>query len=64
MITARDKLKCVERELVYRHRVYDRLVERGKMTKRQSQHEIELMEAIAADYRTVVKAEADAELPL
>jgi hypothetical protein len=64
MITARDKLKCIERELVFRHRVYDRLVERGKMTKRQAERELELMEAIAADYRALVKAEADAELPL
>jgi hypothetical protein len=61
MITARDKLKCIERELSYRRRVYDRLIERGKMTERQAVREIELMEAIAADYRTLDQAEG---LPL
>lgn len=61
MITARDKLKCIERELSYRHRVYDRLIERGKMTERQAVREIELMEAIAADYRALDQAEG---LPL
>ncbi|SIO49647.1 hypothetical protein SAMN05443247_06507 [Bradyrhizobium erythrophlei] len=49
-ITAADKLECAERELRYRRRVYGRLVERGKMTKGQSERELQLMEAIAEDY--------------
>jgi hypothetical protein len=51
MITADDKLQCAERELRYRRRVYGRLIERGKMSKRQCERELELMEAIAEDYR-------------
>lgn len=56
-ITVADKLACLERELKYRHRVYARLVERGKMTERQRDRELELMEAIAQDYRESVKQE-------
>ncbi|UPK03139.1 hypothetical protein [Bradyrhizobium sp. 170] len=61
MITADDKLQCAERELRYRQRVYGRLVDRGKMTKRQCDRELELMEAIAEDYRKLAAQEA---LPL
>ena len=54
MITTADKLHCVERELGYRRRVYDRLVCRGKMTELHARREIALMEAIAEDYRAVL----------
>ena len=56
-ITAADKMHCAERELKYRHRVYDRLVERGKMTNEQAKRELELMEAIALDYRALAMEE-------
>jgi hypothetical protein len=58
MITTQDKLKCVERELRYRHRVYGRLVERGKMSEPQRHQEIKIMEAILDDYRQLVDDEA------
>jgi hypothetical protein len=57
MITTQDKLKCVERELGFRQRVYDRLIERGKMSKRQADREIELMIAIVDDYQAMAEAE-------
>jgi hypothetical protein len=57
MITATDKLQCAEREVKYRRRVYGRLVERGKMAKRDSERELELMEAIAEDYRKLAEQE-------
>lgn len=57
-ITAADKLQCVERELRYRHRVYGRLVERGKMTRQEADRELELMAAIAEDYREVAAEDA------
>ena len=57
MITIEDKLKCVERGLGFRQRVYDRLIERGKMSKRQADREIELMIAIVDDYRSMAEAE-------
>jgi hypothetical protein len=56
-ITLTDKLACLERELKYRKRVYARLVDRGKMTAQQSQRELELMEAIAQDYRELAPTE-------
>lgn len=57
MITAAEKMECAERELRYRRRVYGRLVERGKMTKAQADRELELMEAIALDYRALAEEE-------
>jgi hypothetical protein len=57
MITATDKLQCAEREVKYRRRVYGRLAERGKMAKRDSERELELMEAIAEDYRKLAEQE-------
>jgi hypothetical protein len=58
MITAQEKLRCVERELSYRRRVYTRLVARGKMSEPQRIEELRLMEAIRDDYRDLVSDEA------
>jgi hypothetical protein len=58
MITAVDKMQCAERELRYRRHVYGRLVERGKMTREQADRELELMAAIAEDYREVAAEDA------
>jgi hypothetical protein len=57
-ITATDKMQCAERELKYRRRVYGRLVERGKMSLLQCKRELELMEAIAEDYRKLATQDA------
>lgn len=61
MITAKEKLRCVERELSYRRRVYARLVARGKMSELQRVEELRLMEAIRDDYRDLA---SDEEIPL
>ena len=53
--TAAEKLKCAERELKQRYRVYARLVAQNKITQRQADHEIALMEDIAADYRALIE---------
>ena len=45
------KLKCIERELRLRRRVYPRWVAEGRMKIRDAEHEIKTMEAIADDYR-------------
>lgn len=50
-----DKLHCIERELKYRYRVYQRRVAAGEMTKRQADREIAIMEEIGADYREKVE---------
>lgn len=55
--TAADKLRCAERGLRQRRRVYPRLVESGRMTQAEADRETACMEAIAADYRAQVAAE-------
>jgi hypothetical protein len=57
MITNLEKLRCVERELRFRFRVYDRLVVRGKMSRADQEHEIEVMSAIVEDYRALAAAD-------
>lgn len=56
-VTSADKLACVERELRFRFRVYDRLVVRGKMSRAEQEHEIEVMSAIVEDYRAMATAD-------
>lgn len=56
-ITAREKFECAEREVKQRRHVYGRLVDNGKMTPLFAQRRIDLMEAIAADYRVLADAE-------
>ena len=51
IITETDKLKCAERELAMRKRVYPRLVKQDRMSAGEAAHEIACMEEIAADYK-------------
>ena len=57
MITAHDKLRCAERELALRRRVYPRWVNDGKITHREARQELDLMQAIADDYRKLADIE-------
>jgi hypothetical protein len=59
--TNEEKLACVERELRYRRRVYQRRVEAETMTPEQMQREVSLMEAIRDDYQKLAAGE---RLPL
>jgi hypothetical protein len=61
MISNQDKLACAMRELRLRRQVYERRVGNGTMSESQAAREIELMTAIADDYRELVGREA---LPL
>jgi hypothetical protein len=54
--SARDKLKAVEREIRYREHVYPKRVKDGKMTQRDSDFQIGIFKAIAAE----IKPQADA----
>jgi len=45
------KLACVEREIKMRERVYPRWVAAGKMSQEKADLELEVMRAIAEDYR-------------
>ena len=56
MITPSEKLKCAERELHYRKRVYGRMVSKGSMSEADRDHEIAVMEAIRDDYCRQVEA--------
>jgi|KBSMisStaDraftv2_1062788.scaffolds.fasta_scaffold118832_4 hypothetical protein len=51
MISDRDKLQCVERELRMRHKVYPRWIAAKRMTEATAEREIEVMRAIYEDYR-------------
>lgn len=62
-ITLAEKITCLERELNLRKRVYPRLIDRGKMRPRESDHEIEVIAAILEDYRQHIKNDVD-DLPL
>lgn len=48
--TAAEKRAAAERELKFRRRVYPRWIAAGKMTQKEADRQIALMEAIAADY--------------
>ncbi len=57
LFTAADKQSAIEREIKYRERVFDRLVEAGKMTKKTATFQIAIFRAIADDYAELAKQE-------
>ena len=46
MITVREQLECLEREIARRKRAYPIMVEAGKMSKGRAEKEIKTMEAV------------------
>ena len=52
------KLKCLAREIGIRKAVYPRRVAEGKMDQRAAVYEIEVMEAILADYQKRARDES------
>jgi len=50
-ITREEKLRCAQRELAMRERVYPRLIANGRMTKEEASRELDAMRSIAADYQ-------------
>lgn len=57
MITAKEKLAEIERELKYRAFVYQRRIDDGKMTRETADKQIAIMRAIRDDYRNIVNQE-------
>lgn len=55
--TVHEKAARAWRELCQRQRVYDRLVDQGKMTRQFADKELRLMEAIARDYEKLSESE-------
>jgi hypothetical protein len=57
VISNRDKAECARRECKQRGRVYPRLVAAGSMSAEFAQSQLEIMQAIAADYEAAAEAE-------
>lgn len=57
IISAAEKLRCIERVLSFRYKVYPRRVANGTMTQRTANREIATMEEIAADLRAAAEKE-------
>ena len=55
MISDRDKLKCLEREIALRRSVYPTLIDKGRLKPDTAAYEIEVMAAIAEDYRARIR---------
>jgi signal recognition particle subunit SEC65 len=52
-----EMLRCAEREVKMRKRVYPRWTEQGRMSVVEAAHEIHVMEQIAEHLRELVEAE-------
>jgi hypothetical protein len=52
-----EMLRCADRELKMRKRVYPRLVERERMTVTEADHEIRTMEQIVEHLQKLVDAQ-------
>ena len=59
--TARDKMRCAQREAGYRRFAYPKRVEAGNMRQRDADEQIALMDEIAADYGALAKEQEGRE---
>lgn len=50
-VTIIEQIRCIERELSYRQRVYKRLVERNRMSADEAEREIRIMRAVLVTLR-------------
>jgi hypothetical protein len=53
MISLEDQIKCVQREIGMRERVYPRWVANGKMSPQKADHELEAMQAVLATLQSM-----------
>lgn len=56
-ISATEKLRAIEREIGFRRLVYPRRISSKKMTQKQADWQLKIMEAIRDDYRALAKTE-------
>lgn len=61
MIDIAAQIRCVEREIAQRKRVYARLLAEGKMKQEKADYEVSAMEAVLATLQTLPRT---GELPL
>lgn len=54
-----EKLKCAEREVALRRKAYPRWIEKGKISAKDADRQITIMEAIAHDYREKLAREKE-----
>lgn len=57
MSTNAEKLRCIQREIKFRKKVYPRLVEQGRMSLLESDYEMRTMEDIAEHFSQLVDAD-------
>jgi len=51
IVSLEDKIRCLEREIAYREKVYGRLVANGTMNPEKAYREVAIMQAILEDYQ-------------
>ena len=59
-----EQVKCVEREIGMRVRVYPAWVQNGRMTQAKADHELKAMRAVLATLEAIQKERAHPSLPL
>jgi hypothetical protein len=57
------QIACIERELRLRHNVSPRLVQQGKMTPPQAQHDLFTMASVLRTLRALAREPQQEELP-
>lgn len=55
------KIKAIERELTLRLNLYPKRVARHEMSQHEADYQIEVMEAILADYKALLRHESRTE---
>lgn len=55
--TAQEKHREIMREMKLRQQLYPRWVETGKLSRKDADHQIDILKAIAADYATQMQRE-------
>jgi hypothetical protein len=59
IISTADKLKAIKREIALRRATYPKWVAAGRMKQTEAEHELRVMEAIAADYERAQQMESN-----
>lgn len=57
LVPLEAQIACAERELKYRHRVYPRWCDAGKMTTQKAAHELAAMHAIVITLQQLERGE-------
>lgn len=58
-----DQIKCVQREIAMRERVYPKLVESGRMRQSTADHELECMKDVLENLQRLRKVEQQCARP-